>query len=167
VVKLENKKIFEFNYIGIINTPFIKLEDMPIQPKGSKSIGTITLFDEYIQGLECIKEFSHLILLYLLHQVKEMKLKVKPFLDSKQRGIFSTRAPVRPNPIGLSIVRLIDVKGNVLSVENVDMLDGTPLLDIKPYVPKFDIFPEANNGWLLEDVELKNVKSDFRFLKTN
>jgi len=163
VAKLEDKVKMEFNYIGIINTPFKTSDDMPIQPKGSEAIGKIIVFDEYLEGLESIKEFSHLILLFHFHKAKEMKLKVKPFLDSQERGIFATRSPVRPNPIGLSVVRLIEIKSNVLTVGNVDMLDGTPLLDIKPYVAKFDIFNDANNGWLPNDVDLKNVKSDKRF----
>ncbi|MFH1051343.1 MAG: tRNA (N6-threonylcarbamoyladenosine(37)-N6)-methyltransferase TrmO [bacterium] len=157
-----NKKI-EFNYIGIINTPFINLENMPIQPKASEAIGKITIFDEYIEGFDSVSLFSHLFLLYHFHQIQQKKIKVKPFLDNKERGIFATRAPSRPNPIGLSIVRLLEVKGNELIVGNVDMLDGTPLLDIKPYVPRFDIFQDANNGWLPDDVDLKNIKSDTRF----
>jgi tRNA (adenine37-N6)-methyltransferase len=154
---------FTFKQIGTIQTKYDTPEEMPIQPKGSDMKGTVILFDEYIEGLDSIDLFSHLILLYCFHQVKDMKLKVKPFLDSQERGVFATRAPLRPNHIGLSVVRLIEVKGNKLFIDNIDVLNGTPLLDIKPYVPKFDIYNDANNGWLPGDVDLKNVKSDTRF----
>ncbi len=164
---MNNNKLFDMNLtfkqIGNIQTEYETAEDMPIQPKGSDMKGTIVLFDQYMEGLNSIELFSHLILLYCFHKVKDMKLTVKPFLDSQERGVFATRAPVRPNHIGLSVVRLIEVNDNKLFVDNIDVLNGAPLLDIKPYVPKFDIYNDANNGWLPNDVNLKNVKSDNRF----
>lgn len=155
--------LYSFKQIGTIHTRYESPEDMPIQLKGSDTKGTIVLSDEYIEGLDSIELFSHLILLYSFHKVNDTKLKVKPFLDSQERGIFATRTPVRPNHIGLSVVRLIEVKGNKLFVDNIDILNGTPLLDIKPYVPEFDIYIDANSGWLPNDVNLKNVKSESRF----
>ncbi len=113
---------------------------MPVQPTGAKGIaGTIEIKPEYIDGLKDIEGFSHIILIYHFHLSKGYSLKVKPFLDENLRGIFATRAPKRPNPLGISVVKLIKVKNNILQIEDVDIVDGTPLLDIKPYVPDFDI----------------------------
>ena len=153
--------------IGIIHTPFKELENMPIQPSGAAGIrGTVELFPEFIEGLKDLDGFSHLILLYHFHESRGYKLVVTPFLDSKPRGLFSTRAPKRPNPIGLSIVRLIQIQGCSLDVENVDILDGTPLLDIKPYVPEFDHQEDCRIGWLGKARgEVRNKRSDKRFGK--
>jgi tRNA-Thr(GGU) m(6)t(6)A37 methyltransferase TsaA len=119
---------------------------------------------ELAAGLKDLEGFSHVILLYHLHKVRRVDLTVTPFLDSEQRGVFATRAPTRPNPIGLSIVALLRIEGNRLYLGNVDILDGTPLLDIKPYVPEFDQPLEARAGWL-EEVrgKVRSVKSDERF----
>jgi len=130
---------FTISSIGTIETPFNDLKGMPIQPSGAAEVqGTIVLEKEYEQGLSDLEGFSHIILLYFFHQSKGYNLMVKPFLDDQKRGLFSTRAPKRPNPIGLSIVRLIKREGNRLSIEGIDVLNGTPLIDIKPYVPGFD-----------------------------
>lgn len=140
---------------------------MPIQPVGARGIkGTVELYDEYCAGLKDLDGFSHVILLYHLHLSDGFKLEVVPFLDSAPRGLFATRAPRRPNPIGLSIVRLERIEQNIMYIENVDMLDGTPLLDIKPYVPQFDNSEAVRTGWLAEAG--KNVtaqRSDQRFSK--
>jgi tRNA (adenine37-N6)-methyltransferase len=134
--------------IGTIQTPFLTTENMPIQASRSDATGTVEVFPEYVEGLEGVEEFSHLILLYGFHQAPvQAPLKVKPFLDNHEHGIFATRFPHRPNPIGLSVVRLVSCMGNILEVQVVDMLDGTPLLDIKPYVPDFDIHPASKTGW--------------------
>lgn len=154
-----------FEPIGIIHTPFTTKEGMPIQPKFGEGIrGSIELNKEFEDGLLDLDGFSHLILIYHLHQSQGYQLKVTPFLDHFQHGVFATRAPKRPNAIGLSIVKLIEIKKNILTIENVDMLDQTPLLDIKPYIPLFDHYPEAKTGWL--DAEPKEAKkfSDNRFL---
>ena len=157
--------MIEFTPIGIIHTPFTALEGMPIQPAGAACVpGTIEVFDEYQAGLKDLDGFSHIILLYHLHSSQGFDLEVVPFLDTQSRGLFATRAPRRPNPIGLSVVRLDRVENGLLYVRNVDMLDGTPLLDIKPYVPEFDAQSEVRTGWL-EDAG-KNVlsrRSDARF----
>lgn len=152
--------------IGIIHTPFDNLEGMPIQPSGADKVtGTIVVDKEYEQGLKDLEGFSHLILLYHFHQSKGYDLIVTPFLDDQKRGVFSTRAPRRPNPIGLSIVNLVKIEGNRLTVKGIDMLDGTPLIDIKPYVPEFDSKAVTAIGWL--EKKQKNaafLKSDDRFV---
>ncbi len=138
-----------YRSIGVIHTPFKELENMPIQPSGAAGVrGTVELFPEFADGLKDLDGFSHLILLYHFHESRGYKLIVTPFLDSEPRGVFATRAPKRPNPIGLSIVRLVQVRGYTLDIENVDILDGTPLLDIKPYVPEFDHQENCRIGWL-------------------
>jgi tRNA-Thr(GGU) m(6)t(6)A37 methyltransferase TsaA len=138
---------------------------MPIQPAGAKSIsGTIDIFPEYAEGLKDLAGFSHIILLYHFNRTRRSKLIVIPFMDSKPRGVFATRAPKRPNPIGLSVVKLRKIEGNTLYIENVDILDGTPLLDIKPYVPEFDQYPADRIGWLKQATGVvKEKKSDDRF----
>ena len=154
-----------YHPIGIIHSPFQDLEGMPIQPTGETSApGTIEIYPEYAQGLKDLEGFSFIILLYHLHQVSRSSLVVTPFLDSETRGIFATRAPSRPNPIGLSIVKLVNIDGSILYVENLDILDGTPLLDLKPYVPEFDWRPDARIGWL-ESIKAKisKTQSDDRF----
>jgi len=138
---------------------------MPIQPAGADGVrGTVEVFEEFCDGLKDLDGFSHVILLYHFHRSRGFKLHVVPFMDSQPRGLFSTRAPKRPNPLGLSVVRLCGVEGNVLRVENVDVLDGTPLLDIKPYVPEFDAQEEVRAGWLeLVRRTVSNRRADDRF----
>jgi tRNA-Thr(GGU) m(6)t(6)A37 methyltransferase TsaA len=151
--------------IGSIRTPFKTLEGMPIQPTGAEQFnGQVVLDPRYEEGLADIEGFSHLFLIYLFHQSKGFRLKVKPFLDDQQRGLFATRAPRRPNPIGLSIVTLLGREKNVLYVGHIDVLDGTPLLDIKPYVPAFDAPAATSVGWLEGKVERSRwLRSDERF----
>jgi len=151
--------------IGIIHSPFTEIEGMPIQPTGASGIrGSVEVFPEFAEGLKDLDGFSHVILLYHFHQVREVKLVVTPFMDPQPRGVFATRAPKRPNPIGLSIVKLLSIEQNVLHVENVDILDGTPLLDIKPYVPEFDHHPADRVGWLARAKgQVRRQKSDSRF----
>ena len=158
----------EFKPIGIIHSPFNDLEGMPIQPVGARGIkGKIILNDEHKDGLKDLEGFSHIILIYHLHLSRGYSLKVKPFLDTEKRGIFATRAPKRPNPIGMSVVRLEKIEGAELYISDVDIVDGTPLLDIKPYIPNFDKHndDEIKIGWF-EDKhhEAVDKKSDRRFL---
>ena len=151
--------------IGTIHTPFTRLEGMPIQPAGAVGVkGTVDVFEEFRAGLKDLDGFSHIILLYLFHRSHGFKLEVTPFMDTQTRGLFATRAPKRPNPIGLSVVRLDAIENGILHVRNVDMLDETPLLDIKPYVPEFDSQTEVRTGWL-EQVRktVDSQKSDDRF----
>ena len=134
--------------IGIIHSPFTQKELTPIQPSRSDAIGWVKVFPEYAGGLEDIEDISHVHLLYVFHNSTGYTLKVKPFLDDQEHGIFATRYPCRPNPIGLSTVRLISRRDNLLTIEGVDVLDGTPLLDIKPYVPDFDVHTRSVRlGW--------------------
>jgi len=137
-----------FNPIGIIHTPFKEIEEAPIQSARSEINGEVEVFPEFTEGLDGIEEFSHIYLLYHLNQSDQpLSLHVKPFLDDQPHGVFSTRYPRRPNPIGLSIVRLLCRDKNHLAFFGADMLDGTPLLDIKPYIPSFDIFETTKTGW--------------------
>jgi tRNA-Thr(GGU) m(6)t(6)A37 methyltransferase TsaA len=155
----------ELKPIGIIHTPFTEPEGMPIQPKGAIGIrGTIELFDEYHEGLKDLDGFSHIILLYHFHRSHGFNLQVVPFMDSELRGLFATRAPRRPNPIGISVVQLDKIENGVLHIQNVDIMDGTPLLDIKPYVPEFDSPQNIRTGWLEQARKtVSGLKSDDRF----
>ena len=139
----------EANPIGIIHTPFHDAEGMPIQPAGAVGVkGVVEVFQEFQAGLKDLEGFSHIILIYEFHRSRGFKLEVVPFMDTQVHGLFATRAPKRPNPIGLSTVQLERIEGGNLHVQNVDILDGTPLLDIKPYVPEFDSPTEVHTGWL-------------------
>jgi tRNA-Thr(GGU) m(6)t(6)A37 methyltransferase TsaA len=150
--------------IGVIRSPFKEPKNVPIQASASGAIGTIELNSEYIQGLKDLEGFSHIILLYHFHLIKSWSMLVKPFLDDKMHGLFATRATARPNPIGLSIVQLKSIEGNILHIQDVDILDGTPLLDIKPYVPKFDQRENCKIGWFNENLKkLPEAKDDGRF----
>ena len=156
----------EYSPIGIIRTPHTKREGMPIQPTGAKGIsGTVEVFEQFQTGLKDLDGFSHIILLYYFHRSNGYKLEIIPFLDDKPHGVFSTRAPKRPNAIGLSVVKLNKIKNGILYIENIDVLDETPLLDIKPYVPDFDEQTSVRTGWM-QNVQKKTVakkKSDHRF----
>jgi tRNA-Thr(GGU) m(6)t(6)A37 methyltransferase TsaA len=151
--------------IGIIHSPYKDIKDMPIQPTGAKGIkGTIEIKKKYANGLRDLDGFSHIILIYHFHLSIGYSLEVKPFLDDSLRGVFSTRAPKRPNPIGISIVRLLRVEGRTLHIEGIDILDGTPLLDVKPYVPEFDARKTNRIGWLSEKAgKASRLKADGRF----
>jgi tRNA-Thr(GGU) m(6)t(6)A37 methyltransferase TsaA len=153
--------------IGIIRTPFQDPSGMPIQPSAAEGVkGSVVLDSEFEPGLQDLDGFSHLVLLYHFHRAGKTHLKVKPFLDGEKKGVFATRAPRRPNGIGLSVVRLLNIRDNVIEVQNVDMLDGTPLLDIKPYIPDFDQVDEVRIGWL-ENYrgKIRDKMSDDRFLE--
>lgn len=155
----------KFKSIGTIYTPHKTKDGIPIQSKYAKGIkGTIKLKKKYINGLLDLNGFSHIYLLYYFHKSKGYKLQVIPFLDKVVHGVFSTRAPRRPNAIGLSIVKLINIKDNILEIEDVEMLNGTPLLDIKPYIPEFDSYKVEKTGWFNKDINNHyEVISDNRF----
>lgn len=138
---------------------------MPIQPKGAAMVkGYAQIDDEFVDGLQDLQGFSHIYLLYSFHKATRTELKVTPFMDSEIRGVFSTRSPLRPNHIGLSIVQLSKVEGNKVYVEGIDILDGTPLLDIKPYIAGFDSVAESTSGWMKgSDEEIVGKRSDDRF----
>ena len=151
--------------IGIIHSPFKDVKGMPIQPSGAKGVaGTIEIRPDFIEGLKDLDGFSHIMLIYHFHLSKGYTLSVKPFVDDKLRGVFATRAPRRPNPIGISVVKLIRVERNVLCIENVDIVDGTPLLDIKPYIYEVDVYEVEKAGWLSGKAEtMHNIRADKRF----
>ncbi|MBU0511960.1 MAG: tRNA (N6-threonylcarbamoyladenosine(37)-N6)-methyltransferase TrmO [Chloroflexi bacterium] len=155
--------------IGIIHSPFAEPQGTPIQPAAAQGVeGRVEIFPQFVEGINDLDGFSHVILLYHFHRVKETKLTVKPFMDNEFHGVFATRAPSRPNPIGLSIVRLVGVDGRTLLIQDVDILDGTPLLDIKPYVREFDIREIESQGWLEKNVnQLPDMKDDGRFVPTS
>ena len=133
--------------IGIIHSPFTEKEQTPIQSTRSQAIGTVEVYPEFADGLEDIEHLSHLHLFYVFHRSPGFQLRVKPFLDDHEHGVFATRHPCRPNPLGMSTVRLVTRMGNVLTIEGVDVLDGTPLLDLKPYIPDFDMQKDVRAGW--------------------
>ena len=135
--------------IGIIHTPYKEPKGIPIQGKFEGGItGKIELFPEYQQGLKDIEGFSHIVLIYYFDRSKDEKLISRPFLEDESHGIFAIRSPHRPNHIGFSIVKLEKVENNIITFSEVDILDGTPLLDIKPYVSHFDSRESVKNGWL-------------------
>ena len=156
---------FQYRPIGIIHSPFDKPEGMPIQPVGARGIkGTVDVQAEYEDGLKDLDGFSHIILIYHFHLAEGYSLQVKPFLDDTPRGIFAVRAPRRPNPIGISVVRLERMEGTRLHISNIDVVDGTPLLDVKPYVPDFDGVEDVQIGWLADRADRATGKrSDERF----
>jgi tRNA-Thr(GGU) m(6)t(6)A37 methyltransferase TsaA len=151
--------------IGTIHSPFTRLEDMPIQPAGAAEVrGRVELLPHFEPGLQDLDGFSHIVLLYHFHQVLGFELLVTPFLDDQPRGLFATRAPRRPNPLGLSVVRLLAVEGTTLQIQGVDVLDGTPLLDLKPHVPAFEVGPVERLGWLEQAADkARRARSDRRF----
>jgi len=155
----------QYKPIGVIHSPYENIQDMPIQPVAAKGIkGTIEVFDAYKAGLKDLDGFSHIVLLYHFHLSSGYTLAVKPFLDDSTRGLFATRAPKRPNNIGLSVVKLCEIVSNTLHIENVDMVNGTPLLDIKPYIPDFEAVENVRIGWLTESIQkIPGGRTDGRF----
>ena len=160
-----SRLIHGFHQIGIIHSPFDNLSNMPIQPAGASGIqGQIVLDQQYVPGLKDLDGFSHIYILFIFHKSSETHLSVTPYLDTHVRGVFATRAPSRPNPIGLSIVHLLSIENNILNIENLDMLDRTPVLDIKPFIPPFDEQVDVRIGWLTDiAIGVKQKRSDERF----
>jgi tRNA-Thr(GGU) m(6)t(6)A37 methyltransferase TsaA len=153
----------QYEPIGVVHSPFTSLEGMPIQPSRARGVqATVEVYPQFEEGLQDLEGFSHITLLCHFHRAKEYRLKVVPFLDTKLRGLFATRAPSRPNPIGLSVVRLLRIDKNVLSIQDVDILNETPVLDIKPYVYEFDEREDLRMGWL-EQARKRRAESDDRF----
>jgi tRNA-Thr(GGU) m(6)t(6)A37 methyltransferase TsaA len=140
---------YTFTAIGIVRSPFTQTAGTPIQPTAADAVeGEVILEEAYAPGLQDIEGFSHLFLVYVFDRSRPGALRLKPFLDDVERGVFATRTPCRPNPIGLSLVRLLRRDGNVLHIAGVDILDGTPLLDIKPYIPQLNPKDDVRVGWL-------------------
>ena len=158
-----------YHPIGIVRSPFTEPRGTPIQPPAAAGVeGRVELEPSHTDGLKDLGGFSHLILLYYFHLSKPSPLRVRPFMDEESRGVFAMRGPSRPNSIGLSIVRLLAIEGATLRIQDVDIIDGTPLLDIKPYVPQFDSRgPDGVRiGWLEENVrKLRTQRDDGRFVK--
>ena len=143
-----NDESILFKPIGIIRSEHVSAQATPIQPVYAKGCrGQVEIFPEFAEGLRDLEGFSHVYLIYYFHQAGAPKLAVKPFLQDMERGVFATRQPCRPNPVGLSVVELLQRDGNVLHVDGIDILDGTPLLDIKPFTSKFDRIVTTRNGW--------------------
>jgi len=152
-----------FKPIGTIHTPFSEQSGTPIQPAMSQgAAGRVVVLDEFAAGLSDLASFERIWLVYWFHRASPPKLMVVPYRDNVERGVFATRAPCRPNPIGISVVRLKQLSGSTLEVLDVDILDGTPLLDIKPYVPRFDSVESSDYGWLEKDT-MKRERADNRF----
>ena len=167
-MSLSKGKRIHYNPIGVIHSPFKQLVGIPIQTAFSKDgEGTVELFPQFKQGLKDLEGFSHIILIYHFHKSKGYDLLCRPFLDKVKRGLFATRAPSRPNPIGLSLVRLQGINDNVLQVSSLDVIDGTPLIDIKPYIPQFDAPKEVKVGWFEKAFRKKHPTfvSDSRFVE--
>jgi len=155
----------EVKPIGIIHSPFKKPDGMPIQPVFADGAeGTVEVLPQFAAGLKDLQGFERIWLIYWFDRATETKLIVKPFRDSPERGLFSTRAPCRPNPMGMSPVRLLRIVNNSLYVADIDVLDGTPLLDIKPYIPEFDCFEGSQCGWM-QNLRNKISPADSRFYK--
>jgi tRNA-Thr(GGU) m(6)t(6)A37 methyltransferase TsaA len=159
------RPVYSYTPIGIIHSPFTEPAGMPIQPAGAAGVrGTIRINEEFQGGLRDLSGFSRIILIYAFHRSQGYELEVIPFLDTVPHGIFATRAPRRPNAIGISIVKLISVNTGELVIEGVDVVDGTPLLDIKPYVPEFDCHPDERSGWFSGCGDrIAGMRSDGRF----
>jgi len=155
--------------IATINSPFCDLKDMPVQPCGAREVfATISFKEEYVDGLKDLEGFSHAYLIYYFHKIETHQLSVIPFNDktNTKRGVFSTRTPMHPNSIGLSVVEIVDVKGNIVTIKGVDIVDGTPLLDIKPYIENFDrVEGIVKSGWMQASLdEVSSMRSDERFI---
>ena len=162
---------FTLKQIATIRSPFCDLINMPVQPKGAKEVyATIEFKEEYEEGLKDLDGFSHVYLIYHFHKVREPKLSVVPFNDKTNtpRGVFSTRTPMHPNGIGLSVVELVSVNKNIVTIRGIDILDGTPLLDIKPYIENFDkVETDARSGWMQASLdEVSKKRSDDRFVES-
>ena len=155
----------EYEPIGYVRSPFKEPSGVPIQTKAGSDIeGEVEILDRYVEGISDLEGFSHIFLLTHLHAHQGYRLRVIPFLDDVERGVFSTRAPKRPNPIGLHLVRLRSVEGNVLKIMDIDMIDGTPVLDIKPYIPQGDERKGCRIGWLEGKLQrFLNELADDRF----
>jgi tRNA-Thr(GGU) m(6)t(6)A37 methyltransferase TsaA len=155
----------EVEPIGTIHSPFKDVANMPIQPTGAADVeGTVHIRESCVEGLKDLEGFSHIYLIYLFHKAKRISLTVTPFMDSTARGVFATRSPLRPNHIGLSIVQLVKIENGILTVKGVDVLDGTPLLDIKPYIRNFDSVEKSLSGWMVANKgEVAKKRSDGRF----
>ncbi len=157
-----------FRPIGYFRTPFSSPVGMPIQPAGARGVrGQIDILEEFSEGLKDLDGFSHVFVVYHLHEVGGYKLLTTPFLDVVPHGIFATRSPARPNPIGLSVLKVISVDAGTIGLEDVDVLNGTPVLDIKPYVAEFDACNADRFGWFEGNSQrAREHRADERFTRS-
>lgn len=161
-----NSKV-ELSVIGIIKTAFPEPTGTPIQPNFAKnSLGIIEINEKYLPALKDLDGFSHIWLIYFFHKASPYQETVIPFRDIISHGVLATRAPTRPNQIGISVVKLDRIESNKIFISNVDIVNESPLLDIKPYVPSFDSRPNATSGWLEQNANSRKV-ADSRFIKSN
>lgn len=151
-----------FNPIGIIHSPYKDTDKIPIQPVFAGAVkGYIKLYPEYVEGLKDLDGFSHIYLFFYLHKSRKTKLVTIPFLEDNEHGIFATRSPSRPNKLGMSLVRLDKIVGNILHISEIDILDGTPLIDIKPFTERFDKRKNVRQGWL-ENLDPEEIEKRIR-----
>lgn len=156
--------MIEFTAIGFAKTAYKDISDMPIQGAGiANNLAQIVINEELQAGLQDLADFSHIYVIFHLHKMGQSALTVIPFLDTKPHGIFATRSPKRPNPIGLSIAEIDHIEGNIIFVKDIDLLDGTPILDIKPYIQAFDNIKHTKDGWYEQGMDPKTTRSDDRF----
>ena len=157
--------IVQLEPIGIVHSRFSSQTGTPVQPAcaGGEAVGTVEVYDRFAEGLDDLERFERIWLIVWFDRVGPVRMKVVPYLDTRQRGLFATRAPARPNPIGISPVRLLRREGRILHVAELDTLDGTPLLDIKPYSKRFDVFAVTRNGWLDDQEARSRREADDRF----
>jgi len=156
----------KYHPIGVVHSPFKEPKGTPIQPTAALGIkATVEIYHEYEEGLQDLESFSHIIIIYHFHLSKHYNLKVKPYMDNNLHGVFATRSPSRPNPIGLSVVKLISIENNILNIQNIEIIEGTPVLDIKPYIPEFTTNEKIKIGWLENNIhKLSQSKDDGRFI---
>jgi len=152
--------------IGLIHTPYTQLKQMPIQAKGAADTNATLEIDAlYQEGLKDLEGFSHIYIFYHFHKATRIELEVTPFMDTKKRGVFATRSPLRPSHMGMSITQIISVCDNIVTIQGIDVLDGTPLIDIKPYIPQFDSVSRVKTGWMDKDEsKVIDQTSDGRFV---
>ncbi len=144
-----DKNTIIYHPIGVVHSPHHERGKTPIQPIYADGFrGYLEIFPEFAEGLQDLELFSHIFVIFHFHQARAFKLKLTPFFHTTERGIFTTRAPERPNPIGLSLVRIEKVEENRVYVNDLDMLDGTPILDIKPFTKGLDMRTESRDGWI-------------------
>ena len=158
-------EVFSLRPIGRVHSPWTQGTGTPVQPPSALGItGTVDIFPEFIPGLADLAGFERIWLLFWCHRAKAAAMRVLPYRDTQMRGLFATRAPARPNPIGMSAVRLLGIDGGIITVGELDLLDGTPLIDVKPYVADYDAYPQARRGWL-EDATVTDgpMRADHRF----
>lgn len=162
---MQKSEVVTFKSVGFVESRFEQQAGTPIQGRmAPEETGRIVIFEEFAEALKDLEGFSHIYVFFKFDRASEKKLRVKPYLDTVERGIFATRSPLRPNPLGMTIVRLNRVDGNILEISGVDILNGSPVIDIKPYIPDFDFHNPEKIGWYEKNAERNSlVLADDRF----